>query len=451
MELDVDELRYEGARLDTGDEVAADSLQLDTRVSIAPFVVGDDAIGDILAGTTGDLSLDAQASGLGFLAAYLGGVPWLELGGQGHLQIDLEVTDGWMAPGSRLDLVGPTVTARYFDLEARGEGTVHGLVPENAGHTEIKVLLDQFSVVRPDDGARLLQGKGLDVRINNDSTAIDRPADGITLQVDLPLAEIPNFSSFSPHLPEASGLSLTGREGTISADFVYSALERSGKGSVEFKGERVEAEFGDVTLRSKVRLEANLGEMRLDEGRLDIAGSRLSIEETEVSQDGRVRDQGWWGRLHLEEGTWTNAQTEESDEAGVLEGQIVADLRDTGPLVVTATTRARNQGSILSLEGLEVTGGEKQRLEILGELDLEEKNPTGVFFARWGPLTAAVALEEGERDWKLTRSRRWYDAKAQAYRAEDTDASAAEGASESASEGASTETSSTEASTSGGQ
>ncbi len=85
---------------------------------------------------------------------------------------------------------------------------------------------------------------------------------------------------------------------------------------------------------------------------------------------------------------------------------------------VTATAWARSQGSTFRLHGLEVTGGEKQRLEILGELDLEEKNPSGVFFARWGPLSAAVALDEGERDWKLTHSRRWYESQLSAYRAD---------------------------------
>jgi hypothetical protein len=441
MELDLDEIIYAAARLDTGEEVAADSVELNGRIHVAPFVVGDDAVGDILAGTTGDLEIDAEASGLGFLSAYLGSVPWLELGGRGHLKIDLEVTDGWLAPGSRLDLVGPTVTAKYFDLEARGEGTLQGSVPEGAGHTEINVLLSRFSVVRPEDEARLLQGQNLDVRIRNDSTAIDRPAEGITLDVDLPEAQIPDFSSFSQYLPEASGLELTGGQGQITAELTYSAFERSGSGAVHLSGDRVEAVFGDVRLRSKVQLEGTLAEMRLDDGSLDIAGSRLLIEDTEVSAGGRVRGRGWWGRIELEEGTWTNVPEAAETASGILEGLVLAELRDTGPLVallekyvrklawfdglltvhdVTATTRARSQGSSLRLRGLEVTGGEKQRLEILGELDLEEKSPSGVFYARWGPLTAAVALEEGERDWKLTRSRRWYDSQVDSYRGEAT-------------------------------
>ena len=70
-----------------------------------------------------------------------------------------------------------------------------------------------------------------------------------------------------------------------------------------------------------------------------------------------------------------------------------------------------------SLADLRVTGGKKGRLEILGQLDLAPQDPSGLFFARWGPLSAAVSLAEGERDWKLTASRRWYDAGAVAYRA----------------------------------
>ena len=76
----------------------------------------------------------------------------------------------------------------------------------------------------------------------------------------------------------------------------------------------------------------------------------------------------------------------------------------------------RIEGPRIYLANLEVTGGKKGRLEILGELDLARQDPSGVFFARWGKLSAAVSLAEGERDWKLTRSRRWYDASALAYR-----------------------------------
>jgi hypothetical protein len=440
VELDLAEVVYSRGRLDSGEETAAESVQLQGQIHFAPFVVGDDMGGDILAGATGELMLEAQASSLGFLAAYLGSVPWLEVGGRGHLELDLTVTNGWLAPGSRLDLRGPRVTASYFDLEASGEGTVNGIVPEGAGNTEINVLLSEFSVARSTDAATLVQGQGLEMRLTNDSTAIDRPAEGIALEIALPEAEIPDLASFSAYLPEASGLEITGGQGLLAATLEYSAVEQSGRGLFTLSADRVEATFGDVDLRSRIRVDGILPEMLLDQGVLGIASSSVSIEDTEVVRGEVVRGEGWWGRIELAEGTWTRAPADSEAEPGVLEGLIRAELRDTGPLValleryvpklawfdglatvhnITAETRTRVQGSALRFEGLQVTGGKKERTEVLGELDLEGKSSSGVLFARWGPLSAAVALEEGDRDWKLTDSREWYERRARAYRGSD--------------------------------
>ena len=294
------------------------------------------------------------------------------------------------------------------------------------------LLLSEFSVARSTDAATLVQGQGLEMRLTNDSTAIDRPAEGIALEIALPEAEIPDLASFSAYLPEASGLEITGGQGLLAATLEYSAVEQSGRGLFTLSADRVEATFGDVDLRSRIRVDGILPEMLLDQGVLGIASSSVSIEDTEV-----VRGEGWWGRIELAEGTWTRAPADSEAEPGVLEGLVRAELRDTGPLValleryvpklawfdglatvhnITAETRTRVQGSALRFEGLQVTGGKKERTEVLGELDLEGKSSSGVLFARWGPLSAAVALEEGDRDWKLTDSREWYERRARAYR-----------------------------------
>lgn len=435
--LELTTLSFENAVLLDGGETAADALRLDGRLRVEPFVVGEGGARDLLAAVSGVLRLDTEASSLGFLAAYLEGAPWLRLGGSGHLTAEVAVAGGRLAPGSRLALEGPTVTAELFGLRATGEGRLAGVVPAGSTRTELTVQLPRFAVSRQADRAVLLEGENLELLVTNDSNAIDRPAQAIALGLVLPPARVPDLAAWSTYLPEAAGLSLTGGTAEIEAELGYSTARRSGDGWLRLHGRQVEAAFGAVDLRADVVLDGRLSDIQLEEGRIDLAGTSLEIDRVSTREKGRQRDSGWWGRMRLAAGRLALARGGPPATPAQLEGEVTAELRDTGPLLalleqqlprlswldgvltvhdVTASTRLRIEGPRISLADLEVSGGRKGRLEILGQLDLAPVDPTGLLFARWGRLSAAVSLAEGERNWKLTRSRRWYDEKVRAYR-----------------------------------
>ena len=440
--LELTSLSFTDSALLDGGEIVADALELRGRLRVDSFVVGEDTVQDLLAALTGAVELDTEASSLGFLAAYLEQAPWLRLGGRGHLTADLEATAGWLAPGSRITLEGPTVETDLFGLHASGEGSLVGLVPEGASHTELTVRLPRYAVSRQADQALLLQGEGLEVVVTSDSNAIDRPAAGLALRVELPPTRVPDLAAYSVYLPAASGLEITGGNAEIEAALSYSAAERSGDGWLRLRGRQVEAAFDQVELRADVLLDSRLAEARLEDGRIELGATRLEIDEVRTVDRGRLRDSGWWGRIRLSEGRLLGGLGDpQADGPAILEARVDAELRDTGPLValleqhvprlawmdglltvhdVEASSRLRIEGPRLSLGDLQVRGGKKGRLEILGQLDLAPEDPTGVFFASWGRLSAAVSLAEGERKWKLTWSRRWYDAAAAAYRARQT-------------------------------
>lgn len=434
--LDLASLSFKDAILRDAGQVAAEALRLDGRLRVDSFVVGEDTVEDLLAELTGALSLETEASSLGFLAAYLSRVPWLRLGGHGHLVADLETVNGWLAPGSRLTLDGPTVEADLFGLHATGEGRLEGFVPEGSSHTELSVRLPRYALTRLADRARLLEGENLEVIVTNDSNAIDRPAQGIALAVQVPPARVPDLAAFSSYLPEAAGLTILGGSARLEASLSYSTVERSGDGRLRLTGQEVEAAFHDVGLRADLDLDSRLADARLEDGQIDISGTSLDIQRVRTLEGGRVRDSDWWGRVHLPRGRLIKDLGDPEAAPAVLEGEIAAELRDTGPLMamleqhvpklawmdalltvhnVKASSEVRVQGGRIALADLAVAGGKQGRLEILGQLDLARQDPRGVLFARWGKLSAAVSLAEGERDWKLTRSRRWYDDSARAY------------------------------------
>ena len=438
MAFDLARFDFDAAVFRSGDEVAAEPLAVHAVVDIDPVTMGDTSVEEILAGMSGTISIASERAGIGFLERYLANHDWIRLGGEGVLEVALRMTDGWLAPGSFFALAGPVVEAEFAGLLADGVGQVRGEVPVGASYAELTVELSSFGVTRVGDSAQMASGAGLTLRARNDSTAIDRPAEGLSVEVILPRTEVPQLAAFSPYLPPSTGLALTGGKAEIEAEMRYDSASNRGDGRLRLAGERVDATFRELELESRIALDLRFDQVQLASGAAELSGSSLEIDEVRVVRAGASVDEGWWGKLRLPAATVVKPRGLEPLPAR-LEGLLEAELRDTGPVVallegrmpklgwidglltvenVEGTTEVRAEGRELGLRNLEMTGGAKGRLELLAELEFEERTPEGLFFARWGKLSAALELVEGERDWKLTGSRRWFEEKAAAYRAD---------------------------------
>ena len=438
MRLDLTKISFRESRLVTGDATAADSLTLDATLELDEVTIGEVTVADLLASTSADVELVAEASSLGFLADYLGRFPWIELGGSGRLELDLEVARGWLAPASRMRFAGPAVGASFLGLDASGAGRVDGSIAADGSHVRLAATLDAFEVRRREDAATLLAGEALSLVVTNDSTAIDRPAAGVAVAMTLPPARVPDLGALSPYVPESLGVALTGGAAEISAELAYSAADQSGEGWLRFTGRGVTADFEDATLAADVALEARFPQVRLEAGTLALDGSTLRVDGVETGTAGRMGKSPWWGSVTIPAGTLSRSFAAEPGGPARIAGTLEAQMLDTSPLTAIIQDRVprlswfdrlltvenvelrstfRLFGPDVRLRGLEIRGGAKDRLEILAELDLHRKRPDGVLLAAWGPLTAAVALDGTQRDWKLTRSRRWYAEQAASYRA----------------------------------
>ncbi len=443
--LDVSSLVFDDAVLRAGEDLVATGLRLQAAVDLDEFVVGNNAWEDLIASGDAMLQLDANSASLGFLDRYLSAVPMLEVGGTGPLSLFVEVADGWLSPDSHFELSGPAVSVAYAGLRADGNGRVVGRVVPEKHHAEVEATLETFGIVRPGDGATLAQGEALSARITNDSIAIDRPASGIAIEVSVPPARVPDLAAFAPYVPAATGLALTGGQATLSANLVYDSVARAGEGALQLFAEAVEATYDDLELVGNLKLEVAFPTVDMDGGMVGIGGTRLDLTDIVLSGTNKEQGKAWWGNLTASGGsvrwtrpTATEADTEIATEPDVaIDAQIQATLLDTSPVTALLTRRAPRmaffdqmltvenvalesrvqlaQGTV-GLHDLRLTGGRKGRLEVLGQLDLrQDDEQEGVAFARLGKLSAALQLGEGKRDWKLTRSRVWYEEKVKEF------------------------------------
>jgi hypothetical protein len=84
---------------------------------------------------------------------------------------------------------------------------------------------------------------------------------------------------------------------------------------------------------------------------------------------------------------------------------------------VRATVGLEVEEATVSLQDLSILGGDE--IEILADLKSNQGERTGVLFARYKSLSAALGLgldSKNEKDWKLIHSRTWYEEQAAAFR-----------------------------------
>jgi hypothetical protein len=72
-----------------------------------------------------------------------------------------------------------------------------------------------------------------------------------------------------------------------------------------------------------------------------------------------------------------------------------------------ASGNVRLAGQTLLLDNVDASNA---RYDVKARLRMHGKQRTGNLYAKWGVLSCAVAVNNGQRDFHLIRAREWYDA-----------------------------------------
>ncbi len=424
--------RLHDAALQLPAGIAARGLDMQINTRFAHLDPRPDAGREALAALSGSVRVTGQVPGLGFLRPYFRKAPWLTLQGTGTLDTELHVERGVLAPGSRLSVRSQALRASYLDYTAAGSGSVAGSVRLEQGRptASVTVALADFEVGRSGHPEPHIFGHGF--TISSKSTALDlrEPFTDLEVTLDLPDSSVPDLSVYNAYIPLGAGIAFHSGRGRIRSRLHASAAERSAYGEIEFTAKDIVGQVEEVTVAGELRVHARLRNGELEERRFDFSGTRVELKDSYVGNARVATDHGWWGRVILPQarGRLTTPLQ--------LQAQVEIEARDSRPLVVLLAARKPvvawfkdiltvngllGQGQFeigpeaVALRDLELLG---DRLHVLGELDLSRERRSGVFYAQFRNFSVAVELRDDKRDWKLTNSRAWFDARRAAYRQE---------------------------------
>jgi hypothetical protein len=389
--------------------------------------------------TTGRASLEGQVRSLAFLDVFFRETRWVDLrfGGGGRTTADFRLRRGRVLPGSRFEARPEGITVSFLDYRAQGDGTVRWSVDKKAEQSKeakdreaaegnFSIALDHFRIQRQGYGKPHVRGRGLRLAAASEEPRIGRLFQPNWVSIEMPEAEVPDLRFYNAYLPARSGLALTGGAGRMSARFRATAPQWIGSGDIRLAALGVGARFQEKRLRGNLEMQTFLRRADLRDKRFDISGSKIDLTDVvslDRAPDGAPQSP-WWARAHLDRAVL-------SPGAPVfLRARVESTLSDTRPLfslVAPAGGRGKMlrwvddlldiQGigamadltvgrSFFSLDHLAVAGGNAR---VQARYRVADGRPQGILYASLGRLDVGVELDDGKRDWKILRPRKWFE------------------------------------------
>ncbi len=415
LQLDVAQDMRVQARLprdpETGSELHADLRVTGTKI---PFA----APAELLPRLTGQVRGAWQFQSLNWIADLFVRKPWFHLDGGGLLKGELQIADGQLAPGSRLEIPQVAAVAEVAGVRMYGDAHALGrIVDGEPPQVQLQVQIPRFRAAPADaPDALLFDGRAMALTLHGDAR-LQQLRDGVRARLNFSDAQVPDLAAYNRYLAN-DNVRLLGGSGLLSGDVTLDASGRVGQGSADLRGRGARVQVAGLALRGDARLKARVRRADFDSRQFDLGGTTLSLRNIhagEQADDGR-----WWGEVAVRSGHIDAAAPFQVDARADLQ------LRDAGPLLglfaqrseyprwvlglldsgqVQASGQLRWRRQHLVLDDLQA---ENARLSLRARLDLGHAQRRGDMYLRWGLLGAGIELDGEQRRWHLAGARDWY-------------------------------------------
>ena len=369
---------------------------------------------------SGQVDASWPAVPLRWIDVILEDVDWLSLDGRADLDAAVQLRDGELAPGSRLELRDARLQAVVLDNLFRGRARAQMRVEGDAARsqrTRIGIVMDRFTLAPEATPDRVdLQGRGL--RLDLDSTG---PLAGFHERLDARLrfddAEVPDLRTYNRYLPGDSARLMAGR-GVTSGDLRLDNAGEMIEGRMQVRGQGVRLALGPSTLTGDVALDSRLT-------RMERSGRAYTVDALKVELDGaRLAGTGdddppTWARFALEDGTLAWREPFEVNGRGRV---AMRDVRVLLGLFAERSAFPRWIGNLIDSGEAQATGrlrenevvfdrveARNDRIDLQARLRIADGTPNGDLYARWGVLGLGVELEGGARTLHIAGARDWYE------------------------------------------
>ncbi len=406
---------------------AADALWLDADLRFNGRRIPVRDFASLIPRASGHLQGRWRFASLDWITGLFPRAKWLQLRGEGTVDADAQVRAGQLAPGSHVRV--PEVDASAQVMATRFQGSASADLHVEAGDdgTQLPTLamqMQRFVVTALDTpDTPYIEGNDLQLTLRTlpGKPSVPHLRDTTRGHLVFHDARVPDLRAYNRYLPQQQ-LRFEGGSGRASGDLQLLPGGDIGEGNVQVQAQAARLSAGGVALTGDVAANLQLRHGDLKARNFSLDTSVIELRNVSfIGNDGREHGQ-WWAKAVIDRGQtdWTppvlfdaNVQLDMRDVGFLM--ALYAQKRDfpkwIDNLVDAGETRmagrVRWQDDQLWLDHLQASN---ERFDVLARLRLHDKRQDGSLYAKWGLLSAALELRDGQRQWHLLNSRAWYDA-----------------------------------------
>ncbi len=371
---------------------------------------------------SGQIQVDWHFQSLQWLDRALTRFPWLGFQGSGRVAGTVQVVQGQLAAGSRLEV--PEIEARIDVLDNRfsGQGRAVAEVTADGEATRntVQLRVDRFAMVpvgKPE--TVFVQGRDLTLDLSGTGRLFE-VRDSFAGRLHFSDAVVPDLAVYNHYLP-GDAVKLIGGGARIAGDLSLDHGGDVGSATLRVDSQLLRIELGDRRFAARVDIDARLKASDLARRRFDLAGSTVHLANLHALDTERPANPDWWARLGIDRGdlVWSRPWD--------LDAHLSARAHSAAPLLALMTRRRHVPGWLLAVidDGQVQLAGRlrmaqgrvlvdplqisNERYDVAARFRVAAGKLAGHLLAQWRRLSVGIELGNDDRDWHLHNAREWFE------------------------------------------
>ena len=375
---------------------------------------------------SGNIVINGTVGTLTPLQWLLPEIKWIEhIDGEGQVDIDMDIELGKLQPGSIIDVDATDLKLAFLGYTAKGNGRVDGTVTQNASSQvgQVKLQFDQFALTHGENAEPMVSGQGLSLVVNAPDLGVTDGIEDIETILDIPSSQYPDISVLDDHLPDSLGIHIDGGRALLAAHLMVSGVNGNAQGVVELEGKELKGRFRNMDFMIDMQLDSKLSGANVDDFKVDIDDTELRLLNGVFDNSAVNVDKDWWmtiavpnGQVDLRQPASVTAEVDLSmkDTRAII--ALFAEIKEwvsrfdgfltVRDVVGTGTVFAAKQH--LDITDLDIQG---DKLKLNTELSARQGQHHALVWGKLGIISLGLERIDDENDWKLIKSRSWYEQK----------------------------------------
>lgn len=421
FETEVTALHLPAAVVGRGRENMATNLDLSLSGTLGPLRFSECHGAQYFRELTARLDLRGTVAISRILSRHLGETESMEFLGQGEIAGDLGVERGKLRTPSHLELRSPKFGVRLGDVVLDGDTSIN-IHLTNGASGPVSTLtaalknLDLHQVSTPDITSA---SGGLNLQaVAYDPTLPDGFKD-VAVEVRVGPLELADARVLNRFLPSRHTGEFLHGAFRFSADYTRPRNE-PGHGQLQLDGTQLALRIGSRECDGSLALASAF--VLPAARRITLGPSAIMVTNLMLSGVKARQADGWHGRVDVERGAVVTGD-QGPDQVDL---DLSLSLLDTRPLLallreeedsprwlklmpnlkdLKGGTRLKMAGTNLWIRDLRLRGA---ATEVMAQLNLADKGPEGILYARYGLISLGLGFRNGESDWTMFGAKRKY-------------------------------------------